>query len=513
MPGSGGPGATNGASDASNEGMSMEAIIAAAKAKAQAIMERRTNSSAPAKSISGAPGPAGQGSGGGTGAVPGKMPEVKGSTRKRVPLPITDHPNVDFAALVNGVGGATLRSIRERSGADIAIVGKGVVEGAPFVLIGADTDAQVSAAEAILKDMLSDIRLLRAHIRQGPLQSGVATPSALAQPGTNASGRASAAGEDDSMPVSLYDETVTEEFRKNGANRAVLGSKRYGLAAEKTKELKVPDNDAGRIIGRGGETIQSLQASTGARIQVAKECRPGSPLRRVTLSGSEPQIARAEAEIMALVQQSADSSGAANAGGVASGSTTSKTIEIAQNQVGTLIGHRGETVKMIQSLTGCMVTAQRDNTGSMATPMRTVVLSGTPEQIKNAEIEIEKVLKAAVPTRPTVMRPGGPTPPVQGRPPPFFPGYRPPPPGFPSFYPPPGLAQQYGGYPGYPPQQPYGYASGNAYPHQMQYQQQRTQQPMPPVGTPPTSAPPPPNPPPVPPPPPTGEPPAKRQRL
>lgn len=58
-------------------------------------------------------------------------------------------------------------------------------------------------------------------------------------------------------------------------------------------EMKVfiPDDMVGKVIGKGGETIRSLQDGSGAHMDVAKQCPPGTTTREVTIKGTPAQMA------------------------------------------------------------------------------------------------------------------------------------------------------------------------------------------------------------------------------
>jgi len=50
-------------------------------------------------------------------------------------------------------------------------------------------------------------------------------------------------------------------------------------------EMMIPKREAGLVIGKGGAQIKAWQAATGARIQLSKECIPGTEERSVTITG------------------------------------------------------------------------------------------------------------------------------------------------------------------------------------------------------------------------------------
>jgi predicted RNA-binding protein YlqC (UPF0109 family) len=62
----------------------------------------------------------------------------------------------------------------------------------------------------------------------------------------------------------------------------------HGTAAALTEEITVPNSAVGTIIGRGGETIASIQAQTNCKLQIQKEqdIQPGQSHRIITLSAN-----------------------------------------------------------------------------------------------------------------------------------------------------------------------------------------------------------------------------------
>lgn len=82
----------------------------------------------------------------------------------------------------------------------------------------------------------------------------------------------------------------------------------YGGYPGPSKKIDIPNGRVGVIIGKGGETIKSLQNSSGAKIQVTRDtdADPNSATRAVELTGTPDQIARAEqliTEVLAEVCQ------------------------------------------------------------------------------------------------------------------------------------------------------------------------------------------------------------------
>lgn len=70
--------------------------------------------------------------------------------------------------------------------------------------------------------------------------------------------------------------------------------------------INVPNESVGLVIGRQGATIKMLEAHTGVKIQIAKECPASTPnIRPITLIGSQHSIESARQMIQAKVPPAA----------------------------------------------------------------------------------------------------------------------------------------------------------------------------------------------------------------
>lgn len=63
------------------------------------------------------------------------------------------------------------------------------------------------------------------------------------------------------------------------------------VMGESEMRVYIPNDMVGKVIGKGGETIRSLQDQSGAHMDVAKECAPGMTNREVTVKGTPAQMA------------------------------------------------------------------------------------------------------------------------------------------------------------------------------------------------------------------------------
>ena len=152
--------------------------------------------------------------------------------------------------------------------------------------------------------------------------------------------------------------------------------------------IYVPQTSVGLIIGKGGETLKSIQMKTGAHIQVVRDSAAdlSKPDRPMGLSGTPEQIEAARTEILSYVNQSLNKMGGFGAMGF--NSTNSEKIFIPHGQVGTVIGSNGVTIRNIGTKTGAKVQICPETNG----PERGVMLGGTKEQMEAAKREIFQII-------------------------------------------------------------------------------------------------------------------------
>lgn len=113
-----------------------------------------------------------------------------------------------------------------------------------------------------------------------------------------------------------------------------------------TRTLECPQSMVGRIIGRGGETIKSLQASSGAHVAIDQNVDEGAP-RKIVISGATACVDVATDLVENLLL------GTGVGGGllVTPGQVT-RHVECPKEAVGKIIGRGGETIRGIQMATG-----------------------------------------------------------------------------------------------------------------------------------------------------------------
>lgn len=132
----------------------------------------------------------------------------------------------------------------------------------------------------------------------------------------------------------------------------------------------------GFIIGRGGETISSMQSRTGAKVQIQKEheLQPGQTLRKITVSaptqeGLDQCTTMIESMVNDRVRAAGGSSGGSGSGGGGGNLQPKeakiqqaldqghqlKTVDVPNDDVGLVIGKGGQTIHDIQNKTGAQI--------------------------------------------------------------------------------------------------------------------------------------------------------------
>ena len=160
------------------------------------------------------------------------------------------------------------------------------------------------------------------------------------------------------------------------------GNGHYGSASEATElveeKIGVPNGVVGFIIGKGGESITSMQRKSGCRVQIQKEFEmdAGSTQRIITLTAPNQEsinmcrqiIEEMVQERLRLNQEMQNSRGMGGGTTFAPGANASAqaaqlqhaiagghahvTVAVPNSDVGLIIGKGGVTIKMLQERSG-----------------------------------------------------------------------------------------------------------------------------------------------------------------
>ena len=294
--------------------------------------------------------------------------------KKKVYVPTAEHPEINFLGLLLGPRGSTQKQLQELSGAKILIRGKGsqkgggssghpdddeelhvTIEGTPEAV-----EKALKEVEAILFNPEEATRLKQEQLLN------------LAK--------------------------MSNSSRGYGDMSSILATSSSGTYE---MELRVPNACIGYVIGKGGEMLYRLQASTGTSMFVAKESemKPGETLRTIIVKGSQEAVEECKRRVDEIVTSKLNPD-PANAyvppsKGAPRDLDTAFVMKIAvpNEKVGIVIGRQGTTVKGIQERTGCQILIP--NEADANNPMiRTLSIgSNTKEGLEAAQMEITLALQ------------------------------------------------------------------------------------------------------------------------
>lgn len=177
---------------------------------------------------------------------------------------------------------------------------------------------------------------------------------------------------------------------------------------EDSMQIMVPDRTVGLIIGRGGETIRDLQERSGCHVNIVGEQKSVNGLRPVNLIGSREAAARAKDLIMEIVESDSKNQGSKDrvpaqrdpgrdpgyGGAHGGGDKSNDSIFVPSEAVGMIIGKGGETIKDMQSTTGCKINVSPSS--GPGEVEREIGLVGTRDAIAAAKRAIEDKVEAVV---------------------------------------------------------------------------------------------------------------------
>eukprot|EP00041_Stephanoeca_diplocostata_P041972 m.9727 g.9727 ORF g.9727 m.9727 type:complete len:576 (-) comp6988_c0_seq1:1424-3151(-) len=76
-----------------------------------------------------------------------------------------------------------------------------------------------------------------------------------------------------------------------GAAAPAMGAPGMITVIDNGIKTYIPDEFVGKIIGKGGMSIRELQDTSGAHMDIAKQCAPGSVMREIVITGGQAQVA------------------------------------------------------------------------------------------------------------------------------------------------------------------------------------------------------------------------------
>ncbi len=190
-----------------------------------------------------------------------------------------------------------------------------------------------------------------------------------------------------------------------GPNRAGLGSNTQNYT-----EIMIPGAKVGLVIGKGGETIKSLQEKTGAKMVVIQD-GPGQEMEKpLRISGDPQKVEYAKQLVFELIQDKGNDQqpnqnqnqnrggggGFNSSGGMGNFNSSGDSTEIfvPKAAVGVVIGKGGDMIKKIQNETGCklqFIQGKGDAPGD-----RRCIVQGSKQEVDDGKRMIEDLIESVL---------------------------------------------------------------------------------------------------------------------
>ncbi|CAG8562359.1 8356_t:CDS:10 [Paraglomus brasilianum] len=217
---------------------------------------------------------------------------------------VTIHIPSSKVGVVIGRGGETIRDLQDRSGARINVTPDNAANpqstDRPVTLIG--DDAAIQRAKALIDEIIKggDAALDRPNPKEY-------TSSSYA--GSMYGGESHG---------SSYNESHYGSGSQYGGTGGTGGT--GGKSSQEKITIQVPNDTVGLIIGKGGETVKTLQQQSGAKIQIEPDHGPPTADRNVHIIGTSETVAIAKSLILEKAASGNSGSGYQQSGYQQSGS-------------------------------------------------------------------------------------------------------------------------------------------------------------------------------------------------
>lgn len=303
--------------------------------------------------------------------IEGKLAEID---PKRKPQGAEDM-RIDqvFVGFILGKGGETLKAIKARSGATIAVDQSTKEQGFSTVRVMGDEPSKRAALE-LVEGKINEARSKQCGGGGGPFpfQGGACGGGGGGGFGGGCCGFGGKGGGGCGCGGGFG----------GGGGGGFGGPQRMDLAAH---EVRVEQGFVGWLIGKGGETVRLIKEQTGSTVVIDQSTKDQgySTVRIQASPGADHALAMIEQKLSQV-----DALG-----------NNVQEIQVDQQVVGLLIGRGGETVRQIKDMTGASMSVNQSTRDAGYSIVR---LSGSPDAIARAARLIVRKTEE--------MHPGGPSP-------------------------------------------------------------------------------------------------------
>mmetsp|Transcript_10458 Transcript_10458/g.15664 ORF Transcript_10458/g.15664 Transcript_10458/m.15664 type:complete len:497 (-) Transcript_10458:200-1690(-) len=320
------------------------------------------------------------------------------AVKKKIKIPIPEHlfRETNILGMLIGPKGSTLRSLNERTGAKVVVLGKGSnmnnedtdpneplhvsVEGTDEAIEIASREIHLilhnpDEANKLKQKQMADLENMRNQMGQGMGGGSMSNQSPY--------------GPASSMSTGQYNPNSSQSFgQQNQAQQSQFssGGSSYGPAEFKLT-MAIPNDKVGLVIGKLGATIKGIQSRTQCNIQIPQHADVEDTTRRtITLSASTNQ----QVEIASREIQNVIDAGITGIGIIGGNSVS---LDVPNDRVGLIIGKGGVTIKDIQNR--CGVRVQIPTQPDPITNLRLITIVGPGDGPIRAKYEVEQLLSGA----------------------------------------------------------------------------------------------------------------------
>jgi len=219
-----------------------------------------------------------------------------------IKLPV---PNSAGGGII-GKGGSTIRSISETSGAKVQLSQKDdmhpQLNERLCTISGSSVQVLQAGQQVLLKLQEGDCSYTNMSTNYSQAMAG----AGMGRPGAMPMGYGGVYGQQPMMATQAPIGMMRAPAASYGMQPSPAPS--YGGTVQgaggTTVTMSVPDAQVGIIVGKGGSTIQAMQAQTGARVNVSQRDGSGAE-RTITISGEPTAVANAQMMVSQKLQEGA----------------------------------------------------------------------------------------------------------------------------------------------------------------------------------------------------------------
>jgi len=272
---------------------------------------------------------------------------------RKIMIPVERNPGYNYVGLLIGPGGSKQKALQAEAGGRVKIQvrGKGANNGNPLdeplhVLLEGEAQC-VDRAETLINDLLQNPDKADAEKSRQLTELGISK-------GTGDGNELSGGGSSSYKPMPVAQ---------------IIGNNMYGPGGGSgggedamEEQVGVPNGVVGYIIGKGGESITSMQRRSGCRVQIQKEheMEPNSNTRIITLVASTQEaIDQCRTIIEQMVEErqrlNAQQTGTQQLQQAISIGQQLVTVQVPDADVGLIIGKGGCNIRAIQDRSGANI--------------------------------------------------------------------------------------------------------------------------------------------------------------